>query len=47
MINFKFNDKTDIENKISSNYANSENPEETVRELARYNYHILEEEKEL
>lgn len=46
MINFKFNDKNDIENKISNNYANSENPEETIRELARYNYHILGMKKE-
>ncbi len=46
MINFKFNDRTDIENKISNNYANSENPEETIRELARYNYHVLGMKKE-
>lgn len=46
MINFKFNDKTDIENKIANNYANSENPEETIRELARYNYHVLGMKKE-
>jgi len=46
MINFKFNDKTDIENKIANNYANSENPEETIRELARYNYHVLCMKKE-
>lgn len=46
MVNFKFNDKTDIENKIASNYANSENPEETIRDLARYNYHVLGMKKE-
>ena len=41
MINFKFDDKTDIENKINSNYVNTENPEDTIRDLARYNYHVL------
>lgn len=46
MINFKFDDKIDIENKISSNYANQENPEETIRDLARYNYHIAGMKKE-
>ena len=46
MINFKFDDKTDIENKINSNYVNTENPEDTIRELARYNYHVLGMEKE-
>lgn len=46
MINFKFNDKLDIESKISSNYVNQVNPEETIRDLARYNYHILGMEKE-
>ena len=46
MINFKFNDKKDIENKIFNNYVNQENPEETIRDLARYNYHILEMKKE-
>lgn len=46
MINFKFDDKRDIEIKISSNYVNQENPEETVRDLARYNYHILGMKKE-
>ena len=46
MINFKFNDKTDIENKIRNNYANQENPEETIRDLARYNYHVLNMKKE-
>lgn len=46
MINFKFNDKADIEHKIASNYVNQENPEETIRDLARYNYHILGMKKE-
>lgn len=46
MVNFNFNDKRDIENKINSNYVNQENPEETIRELARYNYHILGMKKE-
>ena len=46
MINFRFDDKTDIERKISSNYANQENPEETIRDLARYNHHILGMKKE-
>lgn len=46
MINFKFNDKTDIENKISKNYVNQENPEETIRDLARYNHHIIGMKKE-
>lgn len=46
MINFKFNDKSDIESKILNNYANSENPEETIRELARYNYHVAGMNKE-
>lgn len=46
MINFKFNDKNDIENKIHSNYVNQENPEETIRDLARYNYHVLQMKKE-
>lgn len=46
MINFKFNDKADIEAKIQNNYANQENPEETIRDLARYNYHILQMKKE-
>lgn len=46
MINFKFNDRQDIESKISSNYVNQENPEDTIRDLARYNYHILEMQKE-
>ena len=46
MINFKFNDKLDIEAKISNNYVNQENPEETVRDLARYNHHVLGMNKE-
>ena len=46
MINFKFDDKADIENKIHNNYANKENPEETIRDLARYNYHIMNMKKE-
>lgn len=46
MINFKFNDRRDIENKISSNYVNQENPEDTIRDLARYNHHILGMKKE-
>lgn len=46
MINFKFNDRVDIENKISNNYVNLENPEDTIRDLARYNYHILGMNKE-
>ena len=46
MINFKFDDKKDIENKISSNYVNQENPEETIRDLARYNHHVLQMKKE-
>lgn len=46
MMNFKFNDRADIENKMSTCYANSENPEETIRELARYNYHVLGMDKE-
>ena len=46
MINFKFDDKRDIENKISSNYVNQENPEETIRDLARYNHHGLQMKKE-
>ena len=46
MINFKFNDKTDIENKIYNNYVNKENPEETIRDLARYNHHVLKMNKE-
>ena len=46
MINFKFDDRADIESKISSNYVNQETPEETIRELARYNYHVLGMKKE-
>lgn len=46
MINFKFNDQTDIENKMHSNYVNQENPEETIRDLARYNHHALKMKKE-
>ena len=46
MINFKFNDKIDIENKINVCYANQENPEETIRDLARYNHHVLHMKKE-
>ena len=46
MINFKFNDKLDIEAKMSNNYVNQENPEDTVRDLARYNHHILGMNKE-
>lgn len=46
MINFKFDDKTDIERKLLENYANQENPEETVRDLARYNHHVLGMKKE-
>ena len=46
MINFKFNDKADIECKINSNFVNKENPEDTIRDLARYNHHILGMKKE-
>lgn len=46
MINFKFDDRQDIESKISSNYVNQETPEDTIRDLARYNYHILGMQKE-
>ena len=46
MINFKFDDKNDIENKIFNNYVNQENIEDTIRDLARYNYHVLEMKKE-
>lgn len=46
MINFKFDDQKDIEAKILSNYVNQSNPEETVRDLARYNHHILGMKKE-
>jgi hypothetical protein len=46
MINFKFDDKKDIESKIHNNYVNQENPEETIRDLARYNHHVLQMKKE-
>ena len=46
MINFKFDDKKDIESKILLNYVNQENPEDTIRDLARYNHHILAMKKE-
>ena len=46
MINFKFDDKTDIDNKMQSNYVNQENPEDTIRDLARYNHHVLKMQKE-
>lgn len=46
MINFKFDDRTDIENKISNNCVNQENLEDTIRDLARYNYHVLDMKKE-
>lgn len=46
MINFKFDDKNDIESKMSCNYVNQENPEETIRDLARYNHHVLGMKKE-
>ena len=46
MINFKFNDKADIERKIEAAYANYENPEETIRDLARYNHHVAGMKKE-
>ena len=46
MINFKFDDRKDIEGKIASNYVNQDNPEETIRDLARYNHHILGMKKE-
>ena len=46
MINFKFDDRTDIENKMSVGYVNQENPEETIRDLARYNHHVLNMKKE-
>ena len=46
MINFKFNDRKDIESKMSSNYVNQDNPEDTIRDLARYNHHILGMKKE-
>jgi ribosomal protein L20A (L18A) len=46
VVNFKFDDKKDIESKMTSNYVNQENPEETIRDLARYNFHILGMKKE-
>ena len=46
MINFKFDDKRDIESKMSINYVNQDNPEDTIRDLARYNYHVLGLNKE-
>lgn len=46
MINFKFDDKMDIENKINSKYVNQANPEDTIRDLARYNHHVLNMSKE-
>ena len=46
MINFRFNDRIDIEDMIHDRYANKDNPEETIRELARYNYHVLGMKKE-
>ena len=46
MINFKFDDKKDIENKMLAGYVNQDNPEDTIRDLARYNHHVLEMNKE-
>ena len=46
MMNFKFNDKTDIESKMHGGYVNQENIEETIRDLARYNHHVLNMKKE-
>ena len=46
MINFKFNDKSDTESKICSGCVNQENPEDTIRDLARYNHHVLKMNKE-
>lgn len=46
MINFKFDDRRDIEEKINSNYVNKDNPEDTIRDLARYNHHVLGMKKE-
>lgn len=46
MINFRFNDRADIEANISNCYVNQDNPEETIRELARYNYHVAGMNKE-
>ena len=46
MINFKFNDRKDIEDKILSNYVNQDNPEDTIRDIARYNHHVAGMSKE-
>ena len=46
MINFRFNDESNIEEMIKNKYANNQNPEETIRDLARYNYHVLGMKKE-
>ena len=46
MINFRFDDKTDIESKIDNGYVNQENLEDTIRDLARYNHHVLNMKKE-
>lgn len=46
MINFKFDDRKDIEAKLSSGYVNQDNPEDTIRDLARYNHHIAGMNKE-
>jgi hypothetical protein len=46
MINFKFDDRADIENKINNGYVNKDNLEDTIRDLARYNYHVLNMKKE-
>lgn len=46
MINFKFDDKKDIENKMLVGYVNQDNPEDTIRDLARYNHHVLALSKE-
>ena len=46
MINFKFDDRKDIENKMLVGYVNQDNPEDTIRDLARYNHHVLEMNKE-
>ena len=46
MVNFRFNDRADIEEMMNNKYANKANPEETIRELSRYNYHVLGMKKE-
>ena len=46
MINFKFNDRVDIEDKIQRGYVNKDNFEDTIRDLARYNHHVLKMNKE-